>query len=140
MKELKTQITINASKEAVWNALMDFENYGSWNPFIQKIEGDPTQGKKLKVEITPPGKKKMTFTPVVLESAENRELRWLGHLFVPGLFDGEHFFQLESIDENTTKLTHGEKFTGALSGLLMNMIYYLINKKTSIHGVSLAKL
>lgn len=38
----------------------------------------------------------MTFHPVVLVAVQERELRWLGRLLIPGLFDGEHTFQLDS--------------------------------------------
>ncbi len=31
-----------------------------------------------------------TFRPTVLVAEPNRELRWLGRLFMPGPFDGEH--------------------------------------------------
>jgi len=38
----------------------------------------------------PPGDACVTFKPVVKRVDLNRELRWLGRLIVPGLFDGEH--------------------------------------------------
>jgi len=41
---------------------------------------------------------------------------------VPGLFDGEHFFKLETIDNDTTRFVHGEQFTGVLSGLIYKMV------------------
>jgi hypothetical protein len=46
-----------------------------------------------------------------------RELRWLGHLLLPGVFDGEHYFLLEPIGDNGTRLTQGERFAGILVGL-----------------------
>ena len=69
-----------------------------------------------------PGKKPMKFKPVVLVNQESKEFRWKGKLFVKGLFDGEHYFQLERINDNLTKLVHGEKFTGFLAGALLKMI------------------
>ncbi len=70
------------------------------------------------VRIVPPGKSGMHFKPTVLSVRPERELRWLGHLFVTGLFDGEHYFLLEPIGECLTRLTQGEKFSGLLVGLL----------------------
>jgi hypothetical protein len=64
----------------------------------------------------------MHFKPTVLSVRPERELRWLGHLFVPGIFDGEHYFLLEPIGENRTRLTQGEKFSGLLIGLLSNTL------------------
>jgi hypothetical protein len=60
----------------------------------------------------------MRFKPTVLTVRPGRELRWLGHLLIPGIFDGEHYFLLESIGEHQTSLTQGEKFSGLLVGLL----------------------
>lgn len=37
---------------------------------------------------------------------------------LPAIFDGEHYFLLEPIGEDRTRLTQGEKFSGILVGLL----------------------
>ena len=55
----------------------------------------------------------MTFRPVVLVAAPEQELRWLGRLFLPGLFDGEHAFRLEQQTE-ACRLWHTERFSGVL--------------------------
>lgn len=39
-----------------------------------------------------------------------------------GLFDGEHYFKLEKIDDNRTRFIQGEKFTGLLSGIFFKLI------------------
>ena len=59
----------------------------------------------------------MWFKPTVLVLHPERELRWLGHLLLPGVFDGEHYFLLEPIADNGTRLTQGERFAGILVGL-----------------------
>jgi hypothetical protein len=63
-----------------------------------------------------PGKKPMTIKPKVLK-ADGAELRWKGRLLVPGLFDGEHYFQLQPRDGGT-HFVHGEIFSGILIGML----------------------
>ena len=90
MKELHSQIDINASAERVWRLLTDFASYPQWNPFIRRISGEPTTGERLKVRLEPPESRGITLRPKVLTAEPNHQLRWLGHLFVPGLFDGEH--------------------------------------------------
>ena len=50
----------------------------------------------------------MTFKPRVLNAEPERELRWLGHLLVPGLFDGEHSFTIEPLQENRVR---GQAYT-----------------------------
>jgi hypothetical protein len=88
------------------------------NLFIKSISGTLAQGDRLSVYIAPPGKAGMRFKPTVLTVRPERELRWLGHLLIPGVFYGEHYFSLEPIGVPTTRLVQGEKFSGLLVGLL----------------------
>ena len=122
MKTLKTEIIIDASTKTVWDILMDHEAYSKWNPFIKSIEGEKSVGDQLKVSLLQENNKEMEFKPIVLNNEKEKEFRWLGHLFVKGLFDGEHYFLLEEISQEQTRFTHGEKFTGMLSSLLLKMI------------------
>jgi hypothetical protein len=80
--------------------------------------GDLAKGGRLSVHIAPPGKSGMRFKPTVLSVRPLHELRWLGHVLFPSLFDGEHYFLLEPIGKGRTRLTQGEKFSGFLVGLL----------------------
>jgi hypothetical protein len=65
---------------------------------VRSIEGSPREGETLKVFI---------------------QLRWLGRVVLPGIFDGEHFFQIEPLDQGRrTRFIQGERFTGLLVPLL----------------------
>jgi hypothetical protein len=114
MKELHSQIDINASAERVWQLLTDFASYPQWNPFIRRISGEPTTGERLKVHLEPPESRGITLRPKVLTAEPNHQLRWLGHLFVPGLFDGEHSFILQSLEEDRVRFVQSEVFRGLL--------------------------
>jgi hypothetical protein len=48
-------------------------------------------------------------------------LQWLGHLWTTGLFDGEHRFVLEPLDDGRTRLTHAERFSGVLAPLVWRL-------------------
>jgi len=122
MKTLQTEITINAPAPQVWEALMNHNGYPNWNPFIKKISGKPSVGSTISVSLQMEGQKPMEFRPTVLKNEKEKEFRWLGHLFVKGLFDGEHFFKLEVIDAQKTRFIHGEHFKGLLAGALLKMI------------------
>lgn len=122
MKTITTSIIIDAPIATVWAILMDQEAYPQWNTFIQKLQGELTLGNTIRATIQPPGQKAMTFTPVVKVNQPEREFRWLGHLFFPGLFDGEHYFLLEDLGEGQTKFIHGEQFSGILSGIILKMM------------------
>jgi hypothetical protein len=114
MKQLHTEIEINAPAERVWEVLTDFASYPQWNPFIRRASGVPRTGERLEVRIEPPGGRGMTFKPKVLNAEANRELRWLGHILVPGLFDGEHSFTIWPLGENRVRFVQREAFKGLL--------------------------
>lgn len=118
MKTFETDLHIEASPAKVWAVLMDFAAYPDWNPFVRRIEGEARVGARLEVFIQPPGGKGMTFQPTVLRREAEREFRWLGHLGIPGLFDGEHYFLLQPAPDGGTTLVHGEHFRGILLPLL----------------------
>jgi hypothetical protein len=113
-RRIETSIEINAPPKRVWAILTDFAGMARWNPFISSISGALIPGSRLAVQIVPSGKSAMRFTPTVLAVKPERELRWLGKLLLPGIFDGEHYFLLEPLGEERTRFTHGEKFSGLL--------------------------
>ncbi|MDO5615923.1 MAG: SRPBCC domain-containing protein [Cruoricaptor ignavus] len=113
-KEIKTEIAINATPAEVWTILTNFDDYPNWNPFIKSIKGNVKVGNKITARIEPPESKGMTFAPTILTFETNKELRWLGHLWFRGLFDGEHTFELIGNTNGTTTFIQSEKFTGIL--------------------------
>lgn len=121
-KELITQIRIKASPAQVWAVLTDFEQYSNWNPFIKSLTGNVTVGQTIEARIEPPGGSGMTFTPKVLAFEKNKEFRWLGKLFIRGLFDGEHRFELIDNGDGSTTFRQSEQFGGILVPLFNKMI------------------
>jgi hypothetical protein len=117
MKEIKTQIKIQASPERVWKALTESPDWRSWNPFVVRVEGKFQVGETLRNTLELPGQKPMIFKPKILKVEAAKELRWLGRLLMPGLFDGEHYF-LMTPDGEGTLFVHGEIFRGLLIGML----------------------
>ena len=98
----------------MWRLLTDFASYPQWNPFIRQISGEPTPGERLKVRLEPPESRGITLRPKVLSAEPNHQLRWLGHLFVPGLFDGEHSFVIRPLGEDRVRFVQREAFRGLL--------------------------
>ena len=122
MKEIHTEIEIHATAERVWQVLTDFAAYPQWNPFIRRVEGETRAGARLHVFIQSSGGKGMSFRPTVLMVEPNRVFRWLGHLWVPGLFDGEHSFTIEPLGEDRLRFVQSERFGGLLLPLLTKML------------------
>ena len=118
MKEVFSEIEIQAPAERVWQVLTDFASYPEWNPFIHRISGQPKEGTRLKVYIEPPGAKGRIFRPKVLKTDPNHELRWLGRLLIPGLLDGDHIFTIGHIGRNRVRFVQREIFSGFLVSFL----------------------
>jgi hypothetical protein len=114
MRELDTSIEIDAPPERVWSVLTDFDSFPDWNPFIRSARGEVEPGAKLEIRLEPPGGRAMTFKPTVLVAEPGRELRWLGRLLLPGLFDGEHIFRIEPIEGGHSRFVQAERFRGLL--------------------------
>lgn len=110
MKEIRTEIIINAPYQRVWKVLTNFKQYPAWNPFIVSVEGIPALGTTLKTTMVTSGKKQ-TFAPMITKLVPEQQFEWLGSLPL-GLFKGNHYFQLEAIGPDQTKLIHGERFSG----------------------------
>jgi len=133
MKELTTRIDIRARASRVWDILMDFGAYHSWNPFIRKITGAPKAGSRLSVVMEPPGGKAMRFTPRVLVVRPGREFAWKGRLVLPGIFDGEHHFIIEPAGKNAVHFVQRERF----SGVLVPFLWKTLDTKTRKGFVSM---
>jgi hypothetical protein len=120
--QLHTEIAIEAIPERIWEILTDFAAYPSWNAFIPCISGPGTVGSRLDLQMRPPGGRGMQLRPTLLAAAPSQELRWLGQLGVPGLFDGEHRFLIEPLGTNRVRFVQEERFTGLLAPLVLRFI------------------
>jgi len=114
MRDIYSEIEIKSSPEQVWHILTDFPSFPEWNPFIRKAEGELRVGKHLEVKLKPPKGMGMTLKPKILTIRPNQELSWLGHLYIPWLFDGRRIFTIIHLDENRVLFVQREKFTGIL--------------------------
>lgn len=120
MKELKTEIIIDAPRATVWQVLTQFSAYAAWNPFIVSIKGELVPGASLQTSMVQKGKKHH-FTPVITHVKPGEQLEWLGKLPL-GLFKGNHYFHLTSLTATQTRLLHGERFSGLLSTIILGKI------------------
>lgn len=121
MKNIHTEIIINATAEKLWAILTNFANYGTWNPFVLSISGSPVVNKKLRV-VLKNGNSTSVFKPTVMVAEPNKAFEWEGSLPIPGLFIGRHYFRIEPVNATQVKFVHGENFRGLLAGLIMKQI------------------
>ncbi len=122
MREIRSEIEIDAAPERVWQVLTDFEAYPEWNSFITSIAGEARMGAQLTIRVEPVGGRAMTFKPRVVRCDTAEEFRWIGRLLLPRVFDGEHIFQLSASDGGGTHFVQREEFGGVLVGPLLRMV------------------
>ena len=113
MKELRTEIEIQATPGKVWQVLTNLDQYPEWNPFIHHAIGKAKVGEKVDITFRE-GSKEMTLHCVVVKVEPNKELRWKYHVALPILFYGEHSFIIEQIESNKVRFIDREIFTGFL--------------------------
>ena len=106
---LQTDIVIDAHASSIWQVLTNFDAYSEWNPFFQQASGVAQVSSQLYLET-----QSMSFSPTVLVARPEQELRWLGSVVIPGVFDGEHSFTLEPLAENRVRVIQREVFRGIL--------------------------
>ncbi len=121
MRELVTDIDIDADPNEVWAVLTDFDRYPEWNPFITEIRGVAEEGERLQVRLEPPEGRPVRFEPKVQIANDGVQLTWLGRVLLPGVFDGEHSFEIRPLPfggPERVRFTQRERFRGLLVPLL----------------------
>jgi hypothetical protein len=135
-KELVSSINIDAPASLVWEMLVDFDAFPTWNPFITSAEGTVQAGGRLTLRIRPVSGSAVTLRPIVVEVVEGRRLRWQGRLGVRGLFDADHLFLVEPRGAGGSRLVQHEQF----SGLLVPFLQRALDRGTlpAIHAMNAA--
>jgi len=126
MKTIETNIVIDAPGHIVWSHLIDFEHYPEWNSFIISMEGVVKEDATLNATIQPPGGKQMKFSPVCTKLIIGKHLQWKGKVLMNGLFDGEHIFILQPVNDEQTLFIQKENF----SGILVPLFWKSMHQKT----------
>jgi len=120
--EIRSEIQMEATPDQVWQVLSDFGAYQEWNPAFVSVEGVAEEGTKLDIRFKLKGDRSIRMRPTVRVVEPGRELRWLGRLFVPGLFDGEHRFEIHEEAPGRVRFVQAERFRGLLVPFLKRLI------------------
>lgn len=120
--QIHTELEINAPAEEVWKVLVDFPQYGEWNPVITSIDGAPYVGEKIsfKIRAAPGVEIPIVACEILVANAAQGELRWRGPAIpvLDQVIAGEHYFIVQSAGEGKSRFVHGENFTGLLAAPL----------------------
>lgn len=113
-KQLISSVDIEAPVRVVWDLLVDFAAFPTWNPFIRSAQGSLQVGSRLTLRLQPARGPAVTLQPTVTEVVEEHRLRWLGHLGMRGVFDADHLFVVEPRGAARSRLVQQEHFSGVL--------------------------
>ena len=122
-RDIETMIHIHAPVADIWRILTDLPRYPEWNPLVIRASGSLMVGKRLDVAVRLPGRRPMSFSPILIALVPSREFRWIGTLGISALFAGEHSFRLTPESNGTTRFEHAERFTGFLP-IFMGLHWY----------------
>ena len=122
-RDIETMIDIHAPVADIWRILIDLPRYPEWNPLVVRVSGSLTVGKRLDVAVRLPGRRPMSFSPILIAMTPEREFRWIGTFGISALFAGEHSFRLIPESNGAIRFEHSERFTGFLP-LFMGLHWY----------------
>ncbi|WP_445529216.1 SRPBCC family protein [Streptomyces cyslabdanicus] len=133
MRRISTEVVIDASPYEVWAVLTDFERFPEWNPFIVKAVGRVEPGHQLDLTFRQANGRHLGIRPTVLVAEPGRLLRWRGRLLLPGIFDGEHSFELTERPGGGTLLVQAESFSGLLVPFTQKIIRQTVGRFTDLN-------
>ncbi|NBC05804.1 MAG: SRPBCC domain-containing protein [Bacteroidetes bacterium] len=119
--EINEKVEVNAPAEKVWAAIIDFESYSEWNSQLEYLGGEVKPNGQLHLKLSAEGAEPYEFKPTISHWEENKCFAWLARTGLPRIFDGEHFFELEQINDSTTLVTNREEYRGVLSLIIKNL-------------------
>jgi hypothetical protein len=118
MRQIHTQIDIDAPASVVWEILADFGMYRRWNPLIRGVLGRPAIGRQLEIRLAAPPGEDVAARATIVYLRAGREMTWLEWWTVPGLFASERRFQIEPLPHDGVRFHHGEQVRGILVPVL----------------------
>lgn len=115
MREIRTEIEIDATPAAVWETLTDLPSYPEWNPHIVSARGEIREGAQVRVTVRRAGERDRMLPVTVTAVDPPRRLEWVGSAISSRIFEGRHTFELEPLDADArTRLVNHERLSGVL--------------------------
>lgn len=114
MRQVRSEIEIDATATQIWSVLTDLERFPEWNPYVRRAAGTVEAGRQLQAYLKPPGGRGIGLRLKILQADPPYVLRWRGHLALPGLLDAEHVFEIDCLPGRRCRFIQRETFRGLL--------------------------
>jgi len=124
MKEYKIEIDIKAPKEAVWNAITDFENFQKWNSvLVMKNNDSLILGNKFDVTIVQQNKKQSSFKAVAISKNDFHSFAAEQKIIGKWFFQAIHYFIIKETDKENIKFIQKWELKGLVAALFRKQIF-----------------
>jgi hypothetical protein len=112
MVRVEARSIISAPASALWQIMMEVDQYPQWYSAMVEASGTPRLGAKLKfrVQAMDGSPRQFPFTGTVVEFVPERKLVWTGGMFP--ILMGRHYFEFVPMGDAQTKVIQGEEFRG----------------------------
>lgn len=111
--EYRASTEIDAPPDQVWDVLVDVSRWHEWDPHVERVDGEVTEGAAVTVHTTLSDR---AFPVTVSELVPQQRMVWSSGMPL-GLFKGARTFTLEATAGGTAYTAH-EVFSGPLVKLI----------------------
>jgi len=124
MKEYKIEIDINGSKEAVWEAITNFDAYPKWNSVLEMNNNDSLViGSEFEVSISQPDNKQSNFKALALSKEKLSSFSARQKIIGKWFFQATHHFIIKEADKETVTFIQKWELTGLISSMFRKQIF-----------------
>lgn len=120
MREIRTEIEIDAPPETVREVLADIDSDEEWDSYLPQVTGDLREGESIEITVDRIGERRQTMTVRVSTVEPVKRLQWIGTVGSKWVFEGRHTFDLYSLDEGRTRLINHEPVSGFLTPFVLS--------------------
>ena len=115
------KVTLNASRETVWEFLCDLKNYPNWNPFTFQVDGHPVLGAKVALHVHMPIRGDRVSNEVVKCADIDKTLSWGMTIIHPSLLIAQRDQKLTIINDHQCTYQTWDAFSGILTPLVVGL-------------------
>lgn len=121
-KLYSSEVVINKSKKEVWDFISDFYSYHEWSPYFLGLRSKKIDINEIDQKVRGYFKSEsrgiLMYNALITNYEVEKVISWKGKMIIPFGCFLEQSFNLEEIDENTTKLLIENNFSGFSVGLM----------------------
>jgi hypothetical protein len=124
MKDYIIEIEINASKEAVWKIITDFEQYPKWNSVLKMESNDSLLvGNEFDVTINKPDNKQSSFQATMISKEQDKSFAAKQKMLGKWFFQATHYFIIKETDQENVTFIQRWELKGLLASMFRKQIF-----------------